>query len=283
MTWSTRMPPAWRVVAAISSASGRPACATSHPGCHGGSVQSWPRWLNSSGGAPTLMPGTITSCLAQASAPPGCAPTARSAMTPMLIPARRAAACAAAACSAASHCSQAWNSTRSASLRRSAATSAERGSASASGHDRQSGPCRSAIAHQAAQSPTASGSRARNASNSARRAGLSGTARMISSAARLAVQTASRSTSAAVVLAARSGAARASILARSAGPSPAYSGTSSIRRYSGLRWRRLIGRYGDGLTGGSGSAACSGLTSTKSAPSSRPLQVARSARSRRSP
>ena len=86
ITWSTRMPPAWRVVAAASSASGLPCWATSQPGCHGGSVQSWPRWLNSSGGAPTLMPGTITSWRAQASAPPGCAPTARSLMTPMLMP-----------------------------------------------------------------------------------------------------------------------------------------------------------------------------------------------------
>ena len=47
--------------------------------------------------------------------------------------------------------------------------------------------------------------------------------------------------------------------------------------------RLLIGRYGDGLTGGAGSAACSGLMSTKPAPSSRALQAASSARSRRSP
>ena len=94
MTWSTRRPPALRVHAAISSASGRPAWAASRPGCHGGSVQFWPRWLNSSGGAPTLMPGTMTSWRAQASAPPGCAPTARSVITPMLMPARLAACCA---------------------------------------------------------------------------------------------------------------------------------------------------------------------------------------------
>ena len=73
-------------------------------------------------------------------------------MTPMPMPACRAARCAAAACSAVSHCSQAWNSTRSASARLSSATSAEPGSVSAAGHDRQSGPCTSAIAHHAAQS-----------------------------------------------------------------------------------------------------------------------------------
>ena len=47
--------------------------------------------------------------------------------------------------------------------------------------------------------------------------------------------------------------------------------------------RLVIGRYGESLTGGSGSAACSGLISTKPAPRSRALQAARSARSRRSP
>ena len=72
-----------------------------------------------------------------------------------VIPARLAASCAAAACSAASHCSQAWNSTRSDRVRRSAATSADRGSASAAGQVRQSGPCTSAIAHHVAQSSTA--------------------------------------------------------------------------------------------------------------------------------
>ena len=225
-----RKPPACRVVAAKSSPSGRPASAASQPGCHGGSVQSWPRWLNSSGGAPTLTPVTSASGRAQASAPPGCAPTARSLMTPMLMPACRAARCAAAACSAVSHCSQAWKSTRSARVRRSAATAAERGSASAAGQARQSGPCTSAIAHQVAQSPTASRSRARKASNSAWRCGLSPAPRMISSAARLAAQTASRSIRAAVRLAARSGAPRASTRARSSAPSLAYSGTSSMCR-----------------------------------------------------
>src|SRR5579875_3336382 len=134
----------------------------------------------------------------------------------------------------------------------------------ADGQARQSGPWTSAIAHHAAQSSTASRSRARKAPNSARRPASSGTARMISSAARLAAHTASRSISAAVLLAARSGAPSASTLARSAGPSAATSGMSSMRRYSGLMWRRVIARYGDGLTGGTGSAACSGFTSTKS-------------------
>ena len=56
-----------------------------------------------------------------------------------------------------------------------------------------------------------------------------------------------------------------------------------MRRYSGLVNRLVIGRYGDALTGGAGSAACSGFTRTNPAPCSRALQAARSARSRRSP
>ena len=44
-----------------------------------------------------------------------------------------------------------------------------------------------------------------------------------------------------------------------------------------------MARYGDGLIGAVGSAACNGLTRTKSAPSAVPLHAARSARSRRSP
>ena len=230
MTWSTRRPPELRVHAAISSASGWPACAASQPGCHGGSVQFWPRWLNSSGGAPTLMPGTITSWRAQASAPPGCVPTARSVMTPMLMPARLAVCCAALSCSAVSHCSHSWNEIRSASSRLSSATPAEPGSASGAGQDRQSGPCTSAIAHQVAQSAMARRSLARNSSSSARRPAVSGTVRISSAAARLAAQTASRSMSAAVPLAARSGAASASTRARSPALSPWYSGMSSIRR-----------------------------------------------------
>ena len=106
---------------------------------------------------------------------------------------------------------------------------------------------------------------------------------MISRAARLAAQTASRSMRPEVPFLARSGTASAAIRCRWAGGNRAYSGMSSTRRYSGLRNLRLIGRYGDVLTGGTGSAACSGLISTKAAPSSRPLQAARSARSRRSP
>jgi hypothetical protein len=163
-------------------------------------------------------------------------------MTPMSMPDCLAACCAAAACCAVSHCSQAWKSARSASFRRSSATSAEPGSASADGHDLQSGPCSSAIAHQVAQRSSVCPCRARKSSSSARRRGLSGTGRMIPSASRLAAQTASLSMSAAVPLAARSGAARWSIRARSLAPSPAYSGMSSIRRYSGLMWLRLIGR-----------------------------------------
>ncbi len=62
-----------------------------------------------------------------------------------------------------------------------------------------------------------------------------------------------------------------------------YSGMSSIRRYSGLRYLRLIGRYGELLTGLTGSGACSGLIRMKPAPSWPADQRARSARSCRSP
>jgi hypothetical protein len=201
----------------------------------------------------------------------------------MLIPAARAAACAAARCAWAAHCSQEWNSILACSRVRSAATAAERGDWSAAGHDRQSGPWNSASAHQVAQSSSAWPSRTVNRRKAARRAGASGWEWTISSAARLAAHTASRSMRPGLELPARSGAARAAIRCRWPDGSRAYSGMSSTRRYSGLRNLRLIGRYGDALTGGTGSAACSGLISTKAAPSARPLQVARSARSRRSP
>ena len=86
-----------------------------------------------------------------------------------------------------------------------------------------------------------------------------------------------------MALRARSGAASESIRTRSPAVSFAYSGMSSIRRYSGLVKRRLIGRYGDWLSGGSGSPACSGLIRMNPAPRSLALQAARSARSPRSP
>ena len=95
MTWSIRRPPPRARLASMRSASGRYPAAASARGCMGGRPQSWPRWLNASGGAPTVNPGAKYSCPAHASAPPGCAPIARSAMMPMLMPADRAAACAA--------------------------------------------------------------------------------------------------------------------------------------------------------------------------------------------
>ena len=106
---------------------------------------------------------------------------------------------------------------------------------------------------------------------------------MICRAVRLACQTSSRLSSSLVALRARSGAASESIRTRSPAVSLAYSGMSSIRRYSGLVKRRLIGRYGDWLSGGSGSPACSGLIRMNPAPRSLALHAARSARSPRSP
>ena len=230
MTWSTRRPPELRVHAAISSASGRPACGGEPPGCHGGSVQFWPRWLNSSGGAPTLMPGTITSWRAQASAPPGCAPTARSVITPMLMPARLAACCAAASCSAASHCSHCGTRSGRPARRRAAVTSAEPRVGQRRGPGPPVGTVHLGDARTTSPSPrVARRSRARNASSGPAARGqrhLRGSAR---AAARLAARTASRSMSAAVPL--RHAAARP---APPPGPGPAlspwYSGMSSIRR-----------------------------------------------------
>ena len=63
----------------------------------------------------------------------------------------------------------------------------------------------------------------------------------------------------------------------------AYSGTASGLMYNGLRKRRLDGRYGEGSTGAPAWGACRGLTSTKPACCSLPAQVARSARSVKSP
>src|SRR5260370_11221397 len=106
---------------------------------------------------------------------------------------------------------------------------------------------------------------------------------MSSSASRLAAQTRSRSIRFGVVLAACSGSASSSMYCRCAGFRFWYSGMSSIRRYSGLRYLRVIGRYGELLTGLTGSGACSGLIRMKPAPSWPADQRARSARSCRSP
>ena len=56
------------------------------------------------------MPRAKLSCSDQASAPTRFTPTARSAITPRLIPARSPAWCAAACCSSSTHCSQHWKS-----------------------------------------------------------------------------------------------------------------------------------------------------------------------------
>jgi hypothetical protein len=84
-------------------------------------------------------------------------------MTPIGIPAARAADWTEASCSSKSHCSQEWKPTRSASRWRSAATAAEAGSRSGAGHERQSAPWISARALQVAKSVSASPSRSRYA------------------------------------------------------------------------------------------------------------------------
>ena len=75
-------------------------------GRHGGWDQSWPSWLNASGGAPTERPRASAGPSVQTSAPAGWTPTARSVTSPIVMPASRARAWAAASCSSASHCSQ---------------------------------------------------------------------------------------------------------------------------------------------------------------------------------
>ena len=112
MMWSIRTPPACRSTLRIRARNGWYSNSSRRSGRHGGCDQSWPSWLNSSGGAPADTPRASASCSAQASAPSGCTPTARSCMMPNDIPADTAWVCAAANCSSSCHCSQRWKSNR---------------------------------------------------------------------------------------------------------------------------------------------------------------------------
>ncbi len=129
------------------------------------------------------------------------------------------------------HCSQAWKATSRSCSATNRPTSSLRGSRSASGHVCQSGPCRSASAHQVAQScsfcPWCH-----------HQSGKAGSSRPVASktrrsTSRLCAQTASRSTSS------PSDSARPASASTSTRSAP---GTSGTRRYSGLRNRRVAGR-----------------------------------------
>ena len=87
--------------------------ASSRSGRHGGRPQSWPCWLNASGGAPTCTPIARTSCSAQPSAPSGSHPTARSCTT--RTPTSCPTPCTSASWRCTWSCSHAWNATRGAS------------------------------------------------------------------------------------------------------------------------------------------------------------------------
>ena len=104
-----------------------------------------------------------------------------------------------------------------------------------------------------------------------------------SSAARFASQLASRSSSSRGARGGERPAASAVDRARDGAGQVGVLGNRLDPQVQRVAKRRLTGRYGDGSSGGTGAAACSGLTCTKSAPSSKPLHRARSVRSARSP
>ena len=184
-----------------------------------------------------------------------------------------------ASCLASSHCSQQWKVTRASCSAANSATAAVSAASSGAGQSSPGSPCTSASAHQVANRSRPGPSATRHVVNSGPGAVAS---KSNASAARLDSQTVSRSR---VSSALRSRAATPirSIWARAGSASAAYSSVSSIRRYDGLANRRVVGRYGDASIGATGSAACSGFTSTKPAPSpaDQRASVARSARSPR--
>ena len=91
-------------------------------GDHGGCDQFWPCWEYMSGGEPTEIPSAKSVGWLHRSEPRECTPTARSAMMPMLIPTRRAHACASPSCWETIHWHHCQNSTRSETSRRSIST-----------------------------------------------------------------------------------------------------------------------------------------------------------------
>lgn len=112
---------------------------------------------------------------------------------PTSMPAARAADCASASCSSHSHCNQQWNSMRSASLVRCRATYGASGVAARVSQRALRSPNFSVSAHHNAKSVSASPPAARNASNSACRAGLRGTRNTCPSTSSLARNAVSRS------------------------------------------------------------------------------------------
>ncbi|MNL17048.1 hypothetical protein D3C87_1381190 [compost metagenome] len=102
--------------------------------------QPWPVRLRMSGGAPTVSDASNSSWRLQAWLPPPSAPTARSAINPMLMPLARAAVCARSRQRVISHWQKAKKPMRPAFSSANAARAALRGSRHCSGHSRQSRP-----------------------------------------------------------------------------------------------------------------------------------------------
>ncbi len=107
-------------------------------GRKGGNPQPWPWRLRMSGGAPTVRDASNSSWRLQAWLPPPSAPTARSAIKPILMPLLRAAACARSRQRAINHWQNAKYPMRPAFSSANAASASLRGSRHCCGQSRQS-------------------------------------------------------------------------------------------------------------------------------------------------
>ncbi|MDR8798425.1 hypothetical protein FEP84_04828 [Burkholderia multivorans] len=134
------MPPACANAARSSSMNDAKPFARSAAGVQVVTPHAWPAALNASGGAPSDSPRSSVVPCAHASLPARSEPTARSAISPIAMPARRAACCASVSACAAHHCRNAWNATVSACACANASTSTEVGIRHGAGHCRQSEP-----------------------------------------------------------------------------------------------------------------------------------------------
>ena len=201
-----------------------------------------------------LMPVSISSWRLQPWLPPPSAPTARSEMRPIGMPARRAASCASASARSALNCSHAWNATSRACSVAKRATSGLSGSRNASGQSRQcqwpplaANRCACSASKRACDS-SASPRFSRNARKSGSSAGVcSNAARNRASRVRLA---SGQSTS-----------FRPSSFADTPSAAPSGSGACST-----LSIARLEGAYGLNRSGSAENCAWTGLIATADAP-----------------
>ncbi|CAM5301714.1 hypothetical protein STENM223S_04259 [Streptomyces tendae] len=226
------------------------------------------------------------SCCAQASAPAGCTPTARSWTIPTAHPAAsRAARWAAVSWASVSQTSREWKPTRSAQLLRARAVSAERGSRSAAGQRRQSGPCASARAYQVAWSSRACPCSARKAAGRRRGRGRAAPSAPVRAPPAW-PPTRRPGRSARPCRAPPPAAAPPAPAGRAAARGPRRTRIRARPRPAGARGRGNGGRRGGtgtGRSGGPGTAACRGFTWTNPAPSGASAHAASSPRSARSP